>query len=90
MRQGEVDGSFQISAGRDRPVEAALGRELQLAPELRTAYVSLDTATPPFNDVHVRRAIAYALDKAGLVKAVLHGYGQTAPDACRRRSSGAT
>ena len=27
----------------------------------------------------MRRAIAYAVDKVGLVKAVLVGYGQTAP-----------
>ncbi len=52
---------------------------MSLAPELRTAYVSLDTAAPPFNDLHVRRAIAYALDKNGLVQAVLDGHGQTAP-----------
>jgi peptide/nickel transport system substrate-binding protein len=29
--------------------------------------------------VHVRRAVAYSLDKVGLVSAVLRGYGQTAP-----------
>src|SRR5262249_11391307 len=52
--------------------------KVTLAPELRTAYVSLDTESAPYNDVHVRRAIAYALDKGGLVKAVLAGYGQTA------------
>ena len=33
----------------------------------------------PWQDVHVRRAVAYATDKVGLVKAVLRGYGQPAP-----------
>ena len=69
MRSGEIDGSFRISAGPDRPVEAAVRRRGELAPELRTAYLSLDLATAPWDDVHVRRAIAYALDKKGLVNA---------------------
>ena len=37
------------------------------------------STSEPWNDVHVRRAVAYALDKPGLVKAVLRGYGQPAP-----------
>ena len=32
-----------------------------------------------WDDVHVRRALAYALDKNGLVKSVLRGYGQSQP-----------
>jgi peptide/nickel transport system substrate-binding protein len=36
-------------------------------------------AIAPWNDVHVRRAIAHSIDKAGLVRAVLRGYGQAAP-----------
>ena len=52
---------------------------IQLAPELRTAYLSLDTAIEPWNDIHVRRAIAYSIDKVGIVRAILRGYGEPAP-----------
>ena len=79
MRQGELDGSFRISQDAIDQWKKLSGVGIQLAPELRTAYLSLDTAIEPWNDVHVRRAIAYSFDRAGLVKAVLHGYGQTAP-----------
>jgi peptide/nickel transport system substrate-binding protein len=79
MRQGEIDGSFRISQDVIDQWKRLSKTQIQLAPELRTAYLSLDTAIEPFNDVHVRRAIAYSFDQAGLVKAVLRGYGQTAP-----------
>jgi len=79
MRQGELDGTFRISQDAIDQWKKLSGIRIQLAPELRTAYLSLDTEDGPLSDVHVRRAIAYSFDKAGLVKAVLHGYGQTAP-----------
>jgi peptide/nickel transport system substrate-binding protein len=79
MRQGEIDGSFRISQDVIDQWKRLSNARVQLAPELRTAYLSLDTAIEPWNDVHVRRAIAYSLDKAGLVRAVLRGYGEPAP-----------
>lgn len=79
MRSGEIDGSFRISQDQIDQWKRLSGVSVKLAPELRTAYLSLDLDTAPWSDVHVRRAVAYALDKAGLVKAVLRGYGQTAP-----------
>ncbi|MDX6411234.1 MAG: peptide/nickel transport system substrate-binding protein [Gaiellaceae bacterium] len=79
VRSHQVDGTFQVPQEQIDQYKKLSGVKVQVAPELRTAYISLDVATPPFNDVHVRRALAYALDKAGLVKAVLRGYGQPAP-----------
>jgi len=79
MRQGEIDGSFRLSQDVIDQWKRLPATRIQLAPELRTAYISFDTAIAPWNDVHVRRAMAYALDKAGLVRAVLRGYGQVAP-----------
>ncbi len=79
MRSGEIDGSFRISQDQIDQWKRLSGVSVQLAPELRTAYLSLDTESAPWSDVHVRRAVAYALDRQGLVKSVLRGYGQTAP-----------
>jgi peptide/nickel transport system substrate-binding protein len=79
MRSGEIDGSFRISQDQIDQWKRISGTTVQLAPELRTAYLSLGTASEPWSDVHVRRAVAYALDKVGLVKSVLRGYGQPAP-----------
>jgi peptide/nickel transport system substrate-binding protein len=79
IRSHQVDGTFQVPQEQIDQYKRLSGVKVKIAPELRTAYISLDVATPPFNDVHVRRALAYALNKPGLVKAVLRGYGQPAP-----------
>ncbi len=79
MRQGEIDGSFRISQDVIDQWKRLPNTRIQLAPELRTAYLSLDTAIEPWNDIHVRRAIAYSIDKVGIVRAILRGYGEPAP-----------
>jgi peptide/nickel transport system substrate-binding protein len=78
VRSGQVDGTFNIPQQEIKQYKTLSNTTMTLAPELRTSYISLDTANPPYNDVHVRRAIAYAVDKAGLVNGVLGGYGQVA------------
>ena len=44
----------------------------------RTDYLGLNELRKPFGDVHVRRAISLAIDRAALVKAVLFGNGKPA------------
>jgi peptide/nickel transport system substrate-binding protein len=46
-----------------------------LFPSTRTDYILMNQQRPPYNDVHVRRAISYAIDRESLVKAVLFGNG---------------
>lgn len=38
-------------------------------------YILFNTREPPFDDVHVRRAIAFAINKQEMAEAVLFGYG---------------
>ncbi len=47
-------------------------------PSTRIDYVAFNELRTPFQDVHVRRAIAYALDREAMVKSVLYGNGQAA------------
>jgi peptide/nickel transport system substrate-binding protein len=44
----------------------------------RTDYLAFNELRKPFQDVHVRRAISLAVDRAALVKAVLFGNGKPA------------
>jgi peptide/nickel transport system substrate-binding protein len=44
----------------------------------RTDYLSFNEQRKPFQDVHVRRAISLAVNRAALVKAVLFGNGRPA------------
>ncbi|WP_345763542.1 ABC transporter substrate-binding protein [Diaminobutyricibacter sp. McL0608] len=47
-------------------------------PSTQIDYVAFNQQRAPFNDVHVRRAIAYSIDRQALVKAVLFGNGSAA------------
>ncbi|MEU7745009.1 ABC transporter substrate-binding protein [Nonomuraea sp. NPDC049158] len=47
-------------------------------PNNETSYLRIDAAKPPLNDVRVRQAINYAIDKDGLVASVFAGLGKPA------------
>lgn len=46
--------------------------EIDSRPGMNVAYWALNTKKPPFNDVRVRQALAYAIDKRSLLNAVYH------------------
>jgi peptide/nickel transport system substrate-binding protein len=54
------------------------GVKMNLFPSTRTDYLDLNEKYAPLADVHVRRAISYAIDRAAIVKAILFGYGTPA------------
>jgi peptide/nickel transport system substrate-binding protein len=54
------------------------GVTMNLFPSTRTDYLDLNESYAPLADVHVRRAISYAIDRAAIVKAILYGYGTPA------------
>jgi peptide/nickel transport system substrate-binding protein len=51
---------------------------MDLFPSTRTDYVIFNDTKAPFNNVDVRRAINYAIDRNAMIKAVLFGNGQPA------------
>lgn len=68
LRSGDVDGDFY-------PQNARLfrfpGIRLVPTPGISEYVLSLNTIAPPFDDIHVRRAIAYASDRQGMLDAVV-------------------
>ena len=51
---------------------------LSLFPSTQTNYMAFNEHVKPFQDVNVRRAISYAINRTALTKAVLFGNGQPA------------
>lgn len=51
---------------------------MSLFPSTETNYLAFNEKVKPFQDVHVRQAISYAINREALVKAVLFGNGQPA------------
>ncbi len=71
LRSGAIDGTFGYAAPK---TFANISGVPQLkAPGTSETQVVINTARPPFNDVHVRRAIAYATDAKGIINALYPG-----------------
>jgi peptide/nickel transport system substrate-binding protein len=70
LRSGEIDGVFDAdpSAVSDIP-----DVDLLEAPGTAIGWISMNTQAAPFDDVHVRRAIAYATNREGMVEAAFRG-----------------
>lgn len=78
MQKGEVDGTFDVSISDIDQWKALDNVDVITAPSLGVYMLTLDQKTRPFNDIHVRRAIAHAVDREGLVKALLKDNGAPA------------
>src|SRR5262245_45176669 len=66
FRAGDVDIAWPSNA---RAFEATAGTQLISASACNQGFLSMNTKVAPFNDVHVRRAIAYVLNKPDIIKA---------------------
>jgi peptide/nickel transport system substrate-binding protein len=54
------------------------GYQLGLFPSTRIDYVTMNELQAPFKDVHVRRAISYAIDRNAIIHSIFFGQGQVA------------
>ncbi len=78
MRNGDIDGTFDVPIPEVDQWEALDNVDVITASSLGITLFTMDYETPPFDDIHVRRAIAHSLDQVGLVSAVLQGKGDGA------------
>ncbi|MBT1180204.1 ABC transporter substrate-binding protein [Bifidobacterium vespertilionis] len=77
FQNGTVDASFNV------PVTSVAqwsqnGSNVTAYSDRSYYGLTFDQGVKPFDDIHVRKAISYALDKEGIVKGVLKGYGEVA------------
>jgi peptide/nickel transport system substrate-binding protein len=67
FRAGEVDLDPLIN--NPQSFASTSGAKLLVSPSCGDAFVTLNTQIPPWNDVHVRRAVAYALNRTDVIAA---------------------
>lgn len=75
LQTGEADFIYPIPTDQ---VEALNGKEgivVENRPSIVARYMSMNTTKKPFDDVRVRQAINYALNKEAFLKVVYRGYG---------------
>jgi peptide/nickel transport system substrate-binding protein len=78
MRNGDIDGTFDVPISEVDQWEGLEGTSVITAPSNGVYQLILDQETPPFDDLNVRKAIAFAVDREGIVQAVLNGHGAAA------------
>jgi peptide/nickel transport system substrate-binding protein len=67
FRAGEVDLVPEITDAKS--FAATSGATLLSTPSCQTGYLSMNTLTAPWNDVHFREAVAYALNRSDIIAA---------------------
>ncbi len=74
VQSGDVDGIDYPPFSRMAELKRDPKLDAQLNPSTQVSHLSLNTRVSPLNDVKFRQALAYATDRAGIVKAVCFGY----------------
>ncbi len=78
LRSGAIDGASNYYS--PKPFANIPGVRQMSSPGEGIGFVSVNTQRAPFNDVHVRRALAYATDSKGMVDALFtRAYAGEAP-----------
>jgi len=74
LQSGEIDGIDYPPFSRVAELRRDSRLEMQLNPSTAVAHLSLNVREAPLSNVKVRQALAYATDRAAIVKAVCFGY----------------
>lgn len=78
LQAGEIDVALEIPLNQLQSLSRSGAIKTAVADVLRSDFVMMNTKKKPFDDVRVRQALNYAVDKEGLVKALLYGTGKVA------------
>lgn len=78
LRSGEIDIMDGLNPDDAAGVEAEDGLELLTRSENNFGYVGFNTQKEPFDQVEVRQAVNYAIDKQAIADALYAGYATTA------------
>ncbi|MFF0869577.1 ABC transporter substrate-binding protein [Nonomuraea sp. NPDC003560] len=78
MRGDNVDVALNVPAEQIDQWKAVPGAQVLTAADRSLVTLAFNTAKKPWDDVHVRRAVAHAVDREGIVRSVLRGHGKVA------------
>lgn len=74
MQSGQIQGTFAVPTSSYDQWKAIAS--MQSIPALVWRGLTLDMTQAPFNDIHVRRALYYATDRAGITTGLTPGLGK--------------
>ena len=80
LQSGAVN-AYDLAAPQDVPtIDSSSGLKVIHRPAFNVAYVTINQAHKPFDDLRVRQAVAYGLDRASVVKQFYYGTGKVAQE----------
>jgi glutathione transport system substrate-binding protein len=77
LQTGEAQFIAPLPAELVKPAQGITTLDVSITPSIVARYVALNTMKKPFDDVRVREALNYAVDKAAFTKIVFSGYAVT-------------
>lgn len=72
---GDIQGTFQLDGRTIKALQGASNVQVVRGPSENFRYLGFNVAKPPFDDVRVRQALSYALDKPGILDNAYGGEG---------------
>jgi peptide/nickel transport system substrate-binding protein len=86
-QSGDVDGTDDVPFSQIDTLKADPNVTMELFPSTQSQYGWLNHTKPPLDDVNVRLALNYAVDRQALIDTVLFGYGEIATSFRARNSA---
>ncbi|KAF2957408.1 hypothetical protein AS159_06940 [Thermotoga sp. Ku-13t] len=73
VRAGDADLMYNPPPALFAALEQDKSLQVKVIPTVRTIFIGLNTSKPPLNDVRVRQALNYAIDKEKLCRVLMKG-----------------
>ncbi len=80
LQKGDVNGYDIVSTPDIPTIKQDSKLKLVDRPQFNVGYVTINSSRPPFNNVKVRQAVAYGLDRASVVRSFYAGRGIVAKE----------
>ena len=80
LQTGEIDGYDNVEPQDVATVQSSSDLQIINRPSFNVGYVTINQAIKPFDDIRVRQAVAYGLDRASVVASFYAGRGTVAPN----------
>ncbi|MEH1017478.1 ABC transporter substrate-binding protein [Micromonospora sp. CPCC 206060] len=78
MRQNSIDMALNVPLDQLDQWRTLSGVQVEVATDRSLVTLAFNIAKKPWDDIHVRKAVAHAIDRAGIVKSILRGHGTVA------------
>ncbi|NEI74466.1 peptide ABC transporter [Rhizobium lusitanum] len=78
LKAGGADLAVTLDPDLAAQLQSTSGVKVLTTVTERIAYLKLNPSRPPFDDVNLRRAVAYAIDKQSIIDGLLGGYDKPA------------